>query len=338
MEVTNKNDKQFFGSWSISGDRLYRIYPKKSIKLKDNLRSIKVLSHSGALSGSDGLTRAAAGAVLGFLVAGPLGTVLGAGAGAGGAKRGKSETYSVISSFNTGEVILADATPFELETLRSYLPIVEAAPSSEQSPPSSPTPVAGPAEPRPKGGLPPAIKGRKTKRKPFAAAPLVHWLDDFNGDRATESFKRHLGTALDSLNTIKWRHFDQEVRSENELKGCLLLALSVTVGLAKDEGWNIEDGRQPLERLLAGRVTEKEFSEAWSHPLLSATMSNARAEKIIKVAHKEVAGEPKPHADPNRSRPISELEDRLLQLRDLRDRGVIDEDEFKLARAKALGV
>lgn len=122
MEVSNKFDKQFAGRWSISSDELLRLYPKTSIPLKNNLNSIKVLSQNAAEVGSSGLTRAAAGAILGFLVAGPVGTVLGAGAGAGGAKRAALETYSIIVSFKTGEVFLGDITAFELEALRKYLP------------------------------------------------------------------------------------------------------------------------------------------------------------------------------------------------------------------------
>jgi hypothetical protein len=188
MEVTNKFDKKFAGSWSISSNRLSRIYPKTSIPLRENLRSIKVLSHNAAVAGSSGLTRAAAGAVLGFLVAGPVGTVLGAGAGAGGAKRGTLDTYSIIVSFKSGEVILGDVTAFELEALREYLPRPDDTPppSAQQTVPAQPIVLTSAPNPPSKvtkasSGLPPAIKGRKTKRMPMSPSPLVAWLGDNTG-------------------------------------------------------------------------------------------------------------------------------------------------------------
>jgi hypothetical protein len=61
-----------------------------SIKLKNNLISVDIVADEQATGG--GVQGAAGGAVLGFLIAGPIGTVLGAGMGS---KKKRKKQYNI---------------------------------------------------------------------------------------------------------------------------------------------------------------------------------------------------------------------------------------------------
>lgn len=123
-----------FGQFFILGDAIQRANPFKSFRLKDDIRSIQIIGHESAkgaiaaVPGKDGLSRAAAGAVLGFLVAGPLGTVVGASAGAG-APKGKAgrdateERFTLLVEFvnESPKVQTAYVSRGELSQLAPYL-------------------------------------------------------------------------------------------------------------------------------------------------------------------------------------------------------------------------
>ena len=338
----NKLSKQSAGSWSIYNDRLTRLYPRKSIALKGNVREIKVLSHQAAEAGTDGMTRGAAGAVLGFLVAGPVGTLLGAGAGASSAKRGKEESYSAIVTFKTFETLVGDWTPFELEQMRGYLPAEVPYPDSlpNTAVPQS-TPAPAPAQ-RP-GALPPPIKGRKTKRMPFTDHRLLTELPATGDDRLLHAFVDHLTTALDTYNTLKWRHYGEEIVSRAEVAGCLALAVSVTAGLnVGSEPTHLADAPTAIAVLkphVSPLLSPKRFDDAWQAPLVSAVMSPARVARLVEHGREEIGGSK--FAAEAKSTPLPDedvLEAKLLSLQKLLDKELISRDEWQAARAKALGL
>lgn len=129
MEFSNE-----FGQFFVFGDCIQRAQPFKSYKLKHDILSMKIVGHKAAKSaiaavpGKDGLSRAAAGAVLGFLVAGPVGTAVGASAGVG-APKGKpgqnamEETFTLLVEFRTENPKIQTATVSrdELTQLSPYL-------------------------------------------------------------------------------------------------------------------------------------------------------------------------------------------------------------------------
>ena len=101
-----------------------------SIRFQNKVESIEVRSRSGAQDAESKLGRAAAGAVLGFLIAGPAGTLLGAGSGASSAKSAKSETFGVTVRFVGQGYIMGDVDQAELEKLRKNLVHDEKAPQA----------------------------------------------------------------------------------------------------------------------------------------------------------------------------------------------------------------
>jgi hypothetical protein len=121
MQARNGHPGDVKGQWSVGSKEISQYGKMRTVKLPSNVRKIEVMSYNEAVTGSSGLNRAAAGAVIGFLVAGPAGTVLGAGAGAGGAKKGQNESYTATVSFWSGEFIIGDWSPVELEMVRAHL-------------------------------------------------------------------------------------------------------------------------------------------------------------------------------------------------------------------------
>jgi Skp family chaperone for outer membrane proteins len=88
------------------------------IPLKDNLISVDVLNQEGKTGG--GVQGAAAGATVGFLVAGPVGTLLGAGMGRH--KRGR-ESVTVSLAFASGDYLVIEMRPNELGEFTSWVAI-----------------------------------------------------------------------------------------------------------------------------------------------------------------------------------------------------------------------
>jgi hypothetical protein len=108
------------GLWTV-GTGAIRPFPKGSgIDLRNNLKSLEVLSHIN-VEENKGLGGAASGAVLGFLLAGPLGTVVGAAAGRGASKKDGKEEFRVRLTTVSGKSIVARVKPTELEELNRLL-------------------------------------------------------------------------------------------------------------------------------------------------------------------------------------------------------------------------
>ncbi len=86
------------------------------IELKDNIASLDVVSETSTTGG--GVQGAAGGAVLGFLIAGPLGTVLGAGIGS--KKKGDDNITIAITFFSGEQLVLRGMSPPLLNRLKDY--------------------------------------------------------------------------------------------------------------------------------------------------------------------------------------------------------------------------
>lgn len=92
----------------------------KQIELRNSVKTLEVISHSSQQAQS-GLSGAASGAVLGFLVAGPLGTALGAVAGRGSTKKVAEEKFRVRIGLVNGTTIMGTVDPSELNSLHEFL-------------------------------------------------------------------------------------------------------------------------------------------------------------------------------------------------------------------------
>lgn len=123
-----------FGQFFIFEDCIQRAQPFKSYQLKHDILSMKIIGHEAAkgaiaaVPGKDGLSRAAAGAVLGFLVAGPVGTAVGASAGVGApkgepARNATEETFTLLVEFlkENPKIQTATVSRDELAQLSPYL-------------------------------------------------------------------------------------------------------------------------------------------------------------------------------------------------------------------------
>lgn len=345
------------GSWSILGDRIERVYPSKSINLPDNIKKIDVFYHSEAVNGvagRDGLPRAAAGAVLGFLIAGPVGTVLGAGAGATGANAGRAaqpETYSITITFKNGQHLIGDVSLSELEQLRRFFDAslnsgghaLENAASKADLCSANSAGLSDLYE-----ALPEPIKGRLSKQKPFPISKLTKKLGIAPDDRGVTLFFRHLQVALDSLNTIKWRHYNQEIHKDLEIAEVILVALSATshqIHQLSSLSDTAEDVVELLVKYFTTLVPECDVRKAWSKPKPSSIIAKVPALKILKKCRSldpepGLSGEPEVATSQTGVAAFNtnEIEKRLLDLKDLLDRGLISEDEHRAARLKSLGI
>ena len=357
MNVDQKHDDKFGGSWAVSAEEVQRFYPAKVIKVRDNVSEIKVLSHNAATSGTDGLTRGAAGAVLGFLIAGPIGTVLGASAGAGGAKQATTETYRVIISFKTYEVMLAEVSAFELDILRGGL--AEPAMAQPLAQPSVPASAERPAAALSSSVKPPAmvqlpltLRGRTKAAKGFSNAALVKHLKKKNQPVVIDTFNKNLAEALDDLNTTKWRHFDDEVSTQNELALCMFIAVKATTFELIQHCSNetcadyLENAKLILSDYVNSDLGRNEFERAWKSPSAKIAISKSAALKVFNKNRAQGLGTQLKQrtavSSLDAKRPKSEtagtIEQRLSALQSLLDRGIISQEEWKLARAKALGI
>lgn len=352
-----RHPKESIGKWSVLDGRIERSYPRKAYVLTDNVRQIEVMRHNPAVSGvasRDGLPRAAAGAVLGFLIAGPIGTVLGAGAGASGASAGRegvSESYTITITFKNHQFLMGDVSVFELEQLREFLDVpTQLATHSVPSAASDLVlPVASSkAKPDAYAVLPEPIKGRATKQKQFPISKLTKKLGKPPETKGAALFFRHFEAALDSLNTTKWRHYDQEVESDLEIAEVVAVALSATSHQIRQLSSLSEAADDVLEFLIAyfaTLISEVEVRKAWSKPKPSSVIAKAGALKIFKkcgsfdpqpgtVSEPQVAKAQNGEASLN----ADEIERKLRNLKCLWDRGAISDDEYRTARMKTLGI
>ena len=355
MEV--RHPKESSGHWSVLNGKIERSYPRKAYDLTGNVRKIEVMRHNAAVSavaGRDGLPRAAAGAVLGFLIAGPLGTVLGAGAGASGASAGRegaAESYTITITFKNHQFLLGDVSIFELEQLMEFLDVPA---QSATDPAESVRSIASMssnvsrAMPDAYAALPEPIKGRATKQKPFPISKLTTKLGNPPESQGITLFLRHLQAASDSFNTIKWRHYNQEMENDLEIAEVVAVALSATshqIRQLSSLAATADEVVDALSAYFSALISEDGVRKAWSKPKPSSVISKTGALKILKKCRSfdprpETVREPEAVKSPSgeASFDADEIEQKLTKLKSLLDRGVISDDEYRAARMKALGI
>ncbi len=90
----------------------------KPVDLYKKIRSVEALAFDHD-KGKVGVGGAAAGAVAGALLAGPLGLMAGSLLGAKAGKREASDTFHVKVTLTTGNTFVAAVSPFELERLNT---------------------------------------------------------------------------------------------------------------------------------------------------------------------------------------------------------------------------
>jgi hypothetical protein len=92
-------------------------------------------------------------------------------------------------------------------------------------------------------------------------------------------------------------------------------------------------------------ISDVEVQKAWSKPKPSSVITKAGALKIFKKCQSiDPQSEPSVEQDPSKIESgdggfnAKEFEQKLISLKDLLERDVISEDEYRAARLKALGV
>lgn len=118
--------------WSIWGGMMRHVEKGNAIRLRGRLKSLEILSHVND-AGSSGVGNAAAGAVLGFLLAGPVGTAIGAAAGRGSGKKMAKDEFRVRIVTTAGHNIVAKVLPNELVELQEMLEDANAATGDRSS-------------------------------------------------------------------------------------------------------------------------------------------------------------------------------------------------------------
>ncbi|RDH82472.1 MAG: hypothetical protein DIZ80_09275 [endosymbiont of Galathealinum brachiosum] len=216
--------------WTLSpnGDSLI-LSDDRRIMITNNVASVDILTEEKAR----GLTGAAAGAVLGFLVAGPLGTAVGASMGAGG----KNKILASVS-LNSGELFIAEMTHSEFKTIKSkYVSSTQNKKLLQNSngtlSSKKPTNKSKVISKNSKEGedlyekLPRVIKGRSKKTIDIPVLQLLEsWqIEASKSGVFAEKLLSYTHNNIQKLNTFKWRHFDLLINTDKEQEECFYYAL-----------------------------------------------------------------------------------------------------------------
>ena len=230
VEGTYRKKKLPSGACFILGEDYYTKEPvlfggpdDLNLKLKNSLVAVDVVAQEQASGG--GVQGAAGGAVLGFLIAGPLGTAVGAGMGS--KKKGRDNTVLAITWAN-GDVWVVDRVKTkELAALKVAL--ATSAPKknsrNSQTRKKSPKKVSYEDQIRSKKPkLPPSwdltlSKGRSTKDKTtLPSISRIEELKKLDGHAmAIEIFRKTFTEEIENYNNWKWQYFDLKIEIDEEI-------------------------------------------------------------------------------------------------------------------------
>ena len=261
----------------IYGEDLYN-KEYGSVKIKNNIISADIVSEerSNTTTTGGGVTGAGAGAVLGFLIAGPLGTAVGAGLGS----RSKTQTtgqdnITIALTFANGDAWVVDkVTTREIAKLKmATSQFTQAVPQQNQKLiTKDPRDLKSAWGPR---GLK-LVKGRKkrdTTKLPELPV-LTKWSNKKNLDKKVfDFFKNNLIDELKKYNNFKWVYFGEIIESDKEvvlLAGVVLrnlytfptLTKSLEMELVKLEGTLMNLGRELKDTNSKKKDYELELSKA----------------------------------------------------------------------------
>jgi len=200
----------------VTGTSDYKLSSLKqgSIELKDNIISVDVISQETATGG--GVQGAASGAVLGFLVLGPIGTVMGAGLGS--QKKGKDNTTLLIM-FANGDRLVVDRV--ETEELAILKRLMVSTKLHQPQNISNSSAKSSSAEQLPNLAVDlKIVEGRKpTDKTELPKLPFLSKWKAIEGcnKKAVKLFNIKINEELQKYNHFKWLYFDKKLESENEL-------------------------------------------------------------------------------------------------------------------------
>ena len=223
-----------------------------SIKLKNNLISVDIVAEEQATGG--GVQGAAGGAVLGFLIAGPIGTVVGAGMGS--KKKGRNNTTLAITWANGDVWVVEGVDTKEYAALRTAV-----ATSKPKKISSNPTKkktskrisykdkikIKKPKFPSNSWSL--TRKKGKTP-KSTTSLPNISAISNIQtvkgNDVAVKLFLKLFNDELDKYNNWKWQYFDVKIETDKEVNTIAQHALKKLIVIS-NEASKIKDNTKDLE-------------------------------------------------------------------------------------------
>jgi len=205
------------------------------IELKDNIASLDVVSETSTTGG--GVQGAAGGAVLGFLIAGPLGTVLGAGIGS--KKKGADNITIAVKFFSGEQLVLRSLAPPLLNRLKDFHISSSFSKTNRlANKPKKEREVKSKAKKKtaskisPPLSIPAIKKGRSKLEAKLPTLPIIESWSKKSGDdeKAYKVFFEILNNEVKEYNNFKWRYFDKYIESDNEI---ILLAQQLLQNLVQ---------------------------------------------------------------------------------------------------------
>ena len=200
----------------------------KKAKL-ENIISVDIVSQEVKTTTGGGVTGAGAGAVLGFLIAGPLGTAVGAGLGSKSKQQGRDNTTIAIG-FKNGDAWICDGVKqTEIGKLKVALSQNLISGNKQEGTPKSDSVnkkkkvrqdegLKKPKKPGDKWDLKKA-RGRKvTDTIKLPALGFLKKWENIEGcdSKSLELFKSNFASDLEDYNNFKWVYFNTRLESEGE--------------------------------------------------------------------------------------------------------------------------
>lgn len=221
------------------------------VDIKNNLVSVDVVAQEQATGG--GVQGAAGGAVLGFLIAGPLGTVVGAGMGS--KKKGQDNTTLAIT-WSNGDVWVVDRVG-----TKEYAALKTALATAKPKKISS---KATNKKTKKKTSYKDKIKIKKPKfpeywsltrkkgKTPKSTTTLpditaIQNLQNIEGNPvAVKLFLKLFNDEIEKYNNWKWQYFDLKIESEKEVNTIAQHALKKLI-VTSNQASKIKDNSKDLE-------------------------------------------------------------------------------------------
>ena len=276
-------------------DHLFGGDSNSYIKLKNNLLSVDIVAETSG----GGASGAASGAVLGFLLLGPVGTVMGAGLGS--AKKGSN--MLAITFANGDSWIVDKVTPIELASLKRYLATAKiSAPKTTLSPgnkqkaaskkQSTKLAIKKPKKPSKDFWNLKHIKGRdpyddKFKMPKISKSPFLAKWENIEGldKKAKLILDRMIRYRYEGYCEYKWVYFDEYIESEKELD--LLISYTVKdlicdTNLLAKKRIDIEVSEEDIKKFDIKLIKlDAELKEAKDELLAAGFFSKGGAKKKI---------------------------------------------------------
>jgi len=184
------------------------------VEMKNNVISADIVFEDKSTTTGGGVKGAASGAVLGFLIAGPLGTAIGAGLGSRSKTQGQ-DNITIAITFANGDAWIVDRVkPAEIAKLKvASSQFTQTAPQQKQKITKEEPP------PEHHWNLNPT-KGRKKGDK--AKLPELSILKEWSNEKHLDNkvfglFKKNLNEELKKYNNFKWVYFAKLIESDKEV-------------------------------------------------------------------------------------------------------------------------